>query len=150
MKRRSFPYQVAFLWCSGLAVGSCGKTPVAPQPPVPTVANPAYQDATIIGFDPCTGTSGRGLILAFAKDTVVTYTFPAGVYTFPAALFHNGSINCFFPPSEAAKYRVGVASHPTPPAQRVSLVCLGNINLADFNAVTKGRQITITAAEKRP
>jgi hypothetical protein len=150
MKRASFPYQVAFLVCSSLAAGSCDKKQVAPQPPIPSGANPAYQDATVIGFDPCTGTSGRGLVLAFAKDTVATYTFPAGVYTFPATLFHNGSSNCFFPASEAAKYRVRVASHPTPPAQRVYSLCLGNINLADFNAATKGRQITVTAAEKRP
>ncbi|OGX84696.1 hypothetical protein [Hymenobacter glacialis] len=150
MKKRSFPHHVAFLLCSSLAVGSCEKKQVAPQTPSPSVANPAYQDATIIGFDPCTGTSGRGLVLAFAKDTVVTYTFPAGVYEFPAALFQNGSIDCFFPTPEAAKYRVRVAYYSTPNAEKVYSLCLGIINLADFNRVTKGRQIIITTAEKRP
>ncbi len=150
MKTPFFPHQAVFLLCVSLAVGSCGKKQVAPQPPIPSAANPGSGDATIIGFDPCTGTTGRGLVLAFAKDTVVTYTFPAGVYTFPSTLFQNGSINCFFPASEAAKYRVRVAYYPTPPAQQIHSLCLGNINLADFNYVTKGRQIVITAAEKRP
>jgi hypothetical protein len=124
----------------------CKKTPPVPSPSGPKPSSGA-KEAFVVGFDPCAVGRGYVLILPGVPDTVVTYTLPAGLHTYPPAFFQGASQQFLFPVTAQTRYKLRVDYFVTPPAQKVNSLCQGNINLADFNRFTKGRQITITAAE---
>ncbi len=105
-------------------------------------------EAYVIGFDPCT--NGKALVLKLinSSDTVVTHNLPADLYTFSPTLFQGYMNDFLFPLPERARYKVRVEYYLTPAGQQVHSVCQGNVNLADFNRATKGKQIIITAAQR--
>ena len=127
---------------AGFMLVSCHKTDVVPDSS--SVSTTAY----IVGFDPCTSGNGLVLKLSSSSDTVTTYNLPSNIYSLSSTLFQGSAKIFLFPPSEQNKYKIAITYRDALANERVNSLCQGNINLADFNRATKGRQVITITAQK--
>jgi len=125
--------------CFLLLLVACHKREVAPS---------QTELAYVIGFHPCTAHAIKKayvLELTQTKDTVVTYNLPDSLYQFPKELFRD-KLNFLFPPSEQKKYPVRLTYHRV--QQQTLIACTTDIHLVGYNAVVKGREISVESARR--
>jgi len=125
-----------------LLLAGCRKNEVTPS---------QTQLAYIIGFHPCTAKSAqKGFVLELTqtKDTVVTYNLPDSLYQFPKELFRDYQFYFLFSASERKKYPLLLTYRETSQSEKLYVTCTADINLADFQHFTKGRQIVIKSARR--
>jgi len=112
-------------------------------------------DAFVIGYDQCTGVfdpngGNVGLILRIpsTSDTVVTYNFPKGLYTFPPEYFSYYQFYCFFPDSTLSNFQIKLSYRIANNNEKEYPLCRADINLYYFNKYVKDRQIIIECVTK--
>ena len=112
-----------------------------------------FSDGYVIGFNPCTGVldpnGGQvGFIIKMPKDTVVTYNFPSGTYTFPPAYFSQYQFYCIFPDTAWTDFPVKIKYTVVNPSEKKFIICRADINTSFFREYVKDREIKILDLKK--
>ncbi|MCX8490201.1 MAG: hypothetical protein ORN54_03960 [Cyclobacteriaceae bacterium] len=112
-----------------------------------------FSDGYVIGFDPCTGVldpnGGQvGFIIKMQKDTVVTYNFPKGTYTFPPTYFSQYQFYCIFPDTAWTDFPVKVKYQYINKNEKTAILCRADIYTYFFDKYVKQREIKILELKK--
>ena len=114
----------------------------------------ALATGRIIGYDPCLNyttfnkVDGAGFVIEInnenAKDTVVTYDIPGGLFTF-LPQYRDGLYSSYlFRPDVQDLFRIKFNYHFAKPDEKTIVICNGTINTADFSAAVKESEVIVS------
>jgi hypothetical protein len=108
----------------------------------------------IIGYDPCwyfvnTGkVTGSGFVIEIdhgsSKDTTVTYGLPEGKFVFKQSYIDGSYSSYLFRPEVQDLFKIKFNYRLAKENEKTAIPCLGIINIADFLAAVKGKEIFIS------
>jgi len=114
----------------------------------------------IIGYNPCryytpiNDMLNPGFVIEIdnttSKDTVIIYAIPTDLFQFPN-IDESSAINgqFLYEPVLQDKFKIKFTYRFVPDNEKTAVVCRGNIYTAPFDAVIRGKEVSITCISKQ-